>query len=174
MNGGDTQTRRLFFALWPDERTRDRLAQVARQWSDHPVVADNLHMTLHFLGACTGEQQQCYSKVVSGIIFEPFEIKLNYLGGWARSRTQWLGTSEAPPALGTLVETLGTALTGCGYQPDKRHFVPHVTLSRKEKNPRFKANLPALHWPVRDFVLAESVSSDDGVRYQVCERWPGR
>jgi RNA 2',3'-cyclic 3'-phosphodiesterase len=167
------QTRRLFFALWPDERTRARLAQVARQWSHHPVAAANLHMTLHFLGATTAEQAQCYTKALSGIIFEPFELKMDYLGGYARSRIQWLGTSQAPAALHTLVEKLGVALEACGYRPDKRHFVPHVTLSRKEKNPRFKAGLPALDWPVSEFVLAESVAVDGGVHYRVVGRWPG-
>lgn len=174
MNAGGTQTHRLFLALWPDEATRTRLAQVARQWSRHPVSAANLHMTLHFLGSCTPETQQCYINTISGISFKPFEIKLNHLGGWPRSRIQWLGSSETPAALAVLVEALGVALAECGYQPDARPFAPHVTLSRNERNPRIKAGLPAIVWPVRDFVLVESVRVDGAVRYLVRERWPGR
>ena len=164
--------RRLFLALWPDSTTRAHLAQVARHWSRHPVSASNLHMTLHFLGACTAEQQQCYSNELSTIAFEPFDIKLDYLGGWARSRIQWLGVSEAPPALAALVHRLGEALSRCGYQPDERHFVPHVTLSRNERQPRIKAGLPAVDWAVDGFVLVESLRVDGDVRYRVLERWP--
>jgi 2'-5' RNA ligase len=174
VNAGGAQTHRLFLALWPDEATRNQLAQVARQWSRRPVSAANLHMTLHFLGSCTPDVQQCYINSISRISIDPFEIKLNYLGGWPRSRIQWLGSSEVPVALPALVEALGTALTGCGYQPDTRPFAPHVTLSRNERNPRIKAGLPAVIWPVRDFVLAESVRVDGTVRYLVRERWPGR
>jgi 2'-5' RNA ligase len=72
------------------------------------------------------------------------------------------------------VAALGEALAGCGHKPDKRHFVPHVTLSRKAKNPRFKAGLPTLDWRVDEFVLAESVAVAGGVRYAVRERWPAR
>ena len=57
---GDAVLHRLFFALWPDDATRARLAQAARQWSHRPVADDKLHMTLHFLGACSTEQQACY------------------------------------------------------------------------------------------------------------------
>lgn len=173
MSGGGTQ-RRLFLALWPDDRMRKRLAQAARQWSRQPVNAANLHMTLHFLGGCTVEQLQCYSHEISRITFEPFEISLDYLGGWARSSIQWLGASEAPQALNVLVDALRGALVQCGYQPDERHFVPHVTLSRNERNPSIKAGLPAIKWWVSGFVLAESVRVDGAVHYRVIERWPAR
>jgi 2'-5' RNA ligase len=167
-----TTQHRLFVALWPDDTTRASLAQAARHWSRHPVSASNLHMTLHFLGACTAELRQCYSNKLSRIEFEPFDIKLDYLGGWARSRIQWLGASEAPPALAALVDRLGEGLSGCGYEPDERHFVPHVTLSRNERYPRIKAGLPAIDWAVDGFVLVESLRVDGAVRYRVLERWP--
>jgi 2'-5' RNA ligase len=169
--GDDAPTRRLFLALWPDDAVRTRLAQVARQWSRHPVKPANLHITLHFLGDCAAQQQQCYSQVISRIKFEPFDMYMNYVGGWRRSRIQWLGSSEAPQALGALHRALAAALTTCGYQPDTRRFVPHVTLSRNERNPRVKADLPPIVWPVSEFVLAESVRVDGDVRYLVRERW---
>lgn len=169
-----TCTRRLFFALWPDASTRRLLARAARDWSHHPVAAENLHMTLHFLGACSAEEQRCYIDSVSGILFKPFDINMDYLGSWPRSGIQWLGVSQAPEALGRLVASLGEALAACGYRPDKRHFVPHVTLSRKEKNPRTRAGLPPLRWRVNELVLAESVAVDGGVRYRVRERWRAR
>ncbi len=167
----EQRKRRLFLALWPDDQTRARLAQLASECSPRPVATANLHMTLHFLGACTAEQQQCYSQAVSGIGFEQFEINMNYLGGSRRSQIQWLGSSEPPPVLLDLVERLGQALTTCGYQVEKRLFVPHVTLSRHVKKPIMKAGLPAISWVVREFVLVESVATENGVHYVVLARW---
>jgi 2'-5' RNA ligase len=162
---------RLFLALWPDDETRARLAEVACEWSRRPIAAASMHMTLHFLGACTVEEQQCYTKVVSGITCEPFEINMDYLGVWRRARIQWLGSSEPPAALMGLVDRLGQALTGCGYQIEKRPFVPHVTLARNVKKPLVKVGLPAIRWVVREFVLAESINDERGVRYLVRTRW---
>jgi 2'-5' RNA ligase len=164
--------KRLFFALWPDETTRSRLAKVAHQWTRRPVPADNLHVTLQFLGACNAEQEACYIEAASTIQAEAFELQLDYLSGWPRKHIQWLGTSQPPAALANLVAMLDETLEVCGYQPEKRRFVPHLTLSRKEKNPRTREGLPVIDWAVNEFVLAESVGGEGGVHYVVRARWP--
>lgn len=165
-----TATRRLFFALWPDAEVRQRLAQTAQHWTRQPVPEANLHMTLAFLGACSAQQQDCLGNAAGTVLGAPFELQLNYLGNW--SRTQWLGTSHIPAALLQLVDHLRQALEPCAVKIEKRHFVPHVTLSRKEKNPQTQAGLEAIPWRVDSFVLAESLSTPDGVRYAVLRRWP--
>lgn len=172
MSATDAAQRRLFFALWPDAATRARLAAAARQWARHPVPADNLHMTLQFLGICDAGQQACYTAAAAGIQADAFELQLDYLGGWPRKRIQWLGTSHPPAALTELVKALGKALEPCGFQSEKRPFVPHVTLSRKAKNPRIRPGLPAIEWGVEAFVLAESVGGEGGVQYAVRAHWP--
>ena len=172
MNEPRESKKRLFFALWPDDVTRARLAAAAHQWARRPVPADNLHITLQFLGACNTEQQACYAQAASTVQCTAFDLQLDYLSGWPRKHIQWLGTSHLPTALTDLVETLDQVLEGCGYQPEKRRFVPHVTLSRNEKKPLTKVDLPAIDWAVNEFVLAESVGGPDGVHYMVRARWP--
>jgi len=48
-------TRRLFFALWPDEATREQLAHITRKAvrgsGGRPIPVENLHSTLVFLGS---------------------------------------------------------------------------------------------------------------------------
>ena len=52
----EEENQRLFFALWPDEDARERLATVARDDSTGRWVSrDNLHVTLAFLGAVVGQ-----------------------------------------------------------------------------------------------------------------------
>jgi 2'-5' RNA ligase len=166
----DTARHRLFVALWPDDETRARLARAARQWSDHPVPDANLHMTLHFLGACSATEQDCYVKVISSILFEPFDIVIDCVGGRSRSGIRWLSASRLPEALAQLVTKLGDALEACGYEPEQRRFLPHVTISRKEKGARARTELPALRWQVREFALVESLPVPGGVRYEVRAR----
>jgi len=172
MNPSGEEVQRLFFALWPDDTVRERLAAAARQWSRHPVPENNLHMTLVFLGDCTPAQRACYCSAAAGIAGPPFTLALNFLGGRARSGIQWLGSSETPHALLQLVRELSRALQACGFEPEKRRFLPHVTLSRKARKPVIKAGLDPLLWAVNDFALVESVREPGGVRYQVLERWP--
>jgi len=168
------QTQRLFFALWPDDEVRQRLAAASRQWSRHPVPEHNLHMTLVFLGDCTPEQRACYCVAAAAVEVEGFSLALDFLGGRARSRIQWLGSSETPEALRRLVCELSRGLQECGFEPERRRFLAHVTLSRKVKNPVVKAGLDGLVWRVENFALVESVQEPGGVRYQVLERWPLR
>jgi len=167
-----TGNRRLFFALWPSPEVRRQLARVATQWTRHPVAAGNLHMTLLFLGGRSASELDCFCEAAGELQGEAFEMQLDFLGCWTRPRIQWLGTSLIPPALLRLVDTLQQVLVPCGVEAGERRFVPHVTLSRKEKNPRVKAGLEAIHWQAQDFVLAESVSAQGGVRYDVVQRWP--
>ena len=168
------QTQRLFFALWPDDEVRQRLAAASRQWSRQPVPEHNLHMTLVFLGDCTPEQRACYCAAAAAVEVECFSLALDFLGGRARSRIQWLGSSETPEALRRLVRELSRGLQECGFEPERRRFLAHVTLSRKVRNPVVKAGLDGLVWAVDDFALVESVQEPGGVRYRVLERWPLR
>jgi 2'-5' RNA ligase len=168
------ETQRLFFALWPDNGVRRRLAELARQCSRRPVPEGNLHMTLLFLGERSRQERDCFSAAAGGVEGERFTLALDFLGGRARSHIQWLGSSDTPQALLALLRELVGVLQPCGFEPEKRRFLPHVTLSRKVKIPRFRAGLEPLLWPVDAFVLVESVPEPEGVRYQVLERWPLR
>jgi len=170
VSGGPT--RRLFFALWPDDATRRRIAALAREIAPQPVPAANLHLTLAFLGPRTAAELDCLQAAAGEVRAEPFELELDFLGGWARKRIQWLGTSHIPAALTALVAALNAALAGCGYEPESRPYAPHITLSRKARQPVSRRLEAPVRWPVGDFVLAESVATDGGVRYEVLARWP--
>ncbi len=167
-----TGTQRLFFALWPDTQVREHLAAVARQCAKRPVADAKLHMTLLFLGQCSEQQRACFCQAASQIQCEPFELQMDYLGAWPRAGIQWLGTSRVPEVLSGLVENLTAALEPCGYQAEKRSFVPHITLARKVRRPKVKVGLEAIRWTVQDFVLVESASVEGGARYEVLQRWP--
>jgi 2'-5' RNA ligase len=167
----EAATRRLFFALWPSAQVRAQLATVARGCSSRPVPEEKLHLTLVFLGQRDAQQTACFCQAAAGVRCEPFELQLDYLGGWPRAGIQWLGSSRMPESLTELVRGLTRNLQPCGYEAEKRPFVAHITLARRVRHPKVKSGLEAIRWPVSDFVLVETVAGSGGARYQVLQRW---
>ena len=99
-------------------------------------------------------------------------MPIDRLAYWKHNHIVWAGCDEAPPAVATLADELGSALRQRGFQLDSRRFAAHVTLLR---NARCEGDLPAatpFEWPVRDFVLVQSHLDPAGARYEVVKRWP--
>jgi 2'-5' RNA ligase len=105
-------SRRLFFALWPDAEVRAQLAGVARRWTRRPVADEKLHMTLIFLGQRNEQNVACFRQAASAVQVEPFELQLDYLGGWPRAGIQWLGSSRVPGGLSQLVKSESVSSDG--------------------------------------------------------------
>ena len=171
-----TRTRRLFFALWPDAATRERLTEALRGIKPAPARAthsDDLHITLVFLGSLDTSTQHCAEQAAALVRAEPFTLTLDKLGHWQRPRILWLGAAHCPDALLDLVSRLGRALQPCKIKPDERPYQPHLTFARKVQT---AAALPALsepiEWPVSSFALVESQPINDGARYRVLTTWP--
>ncbi len=166
-----TDTRRLFFALWPGEdvrrgivERREMLGRVSRK----RVPDHNLHLTLLFLGDQPGERLGEFEAAAGAIRGEPCELRLDCFGWFPRAGVLWLG-GEAPEALQELQAELHMRIGELGIDLDRRPFRPHVTLFRKVAH---RPDLPTpspLSWPVRQFALVESIP---GQPYRRIGRWP--
>ncbi len=170
----EAPTQRLFFALWPSEEVRSGLAEVMASLvvrRAKPVPAENLHITLLFLGSVTAQTRICAEKIAEGIAGHPFELSLDQIGFWPQSGIVWLGARELPESLTALVQDLHLGVAGCGIDLDARPFKPHVTLMRKALVVRRERPLVAVAWRVDDFALAESKTNRDGSHYKVLTRW---
>lgn len=173
------ETDRLFFALWPDDSVRKALAEW--QNGDLPgagrwIAAANLHLTLLFAGNVNRGTRQCLSQAAGELTLPCFSLTLSETGVWRKPQVAWLGAAAlAEPVLQTLVNSLREIARECGLQPENRDFLPHVTLGRKiRKMPTawHSRVAPAIHWPVREFVLVRSITCAEGVQYQPVVRWP--
>jgi len=165
---------RLFFALWPDEELRSALDQSAKQLLGkrvRRVAADNLHITLAFAGACTADQRACLETAAGEIQAPRFELCIDRLGYWQKPRTLWAGCHHTPMEIRTLAGALQAVLAGCGFTPDARAYVPHVTLARKQNTAPDSNKFPAITWSISEFCLVESVTDPAGARYRVLCRW---
>jgi 2'-5' RNA ligase len=168
-------TLRLFFALWPDDATRDALNRTGKwlhqHWGGRRMHADTLHITLAFLGSTPADQLDSLVACAATVRTEAFELILDQPGYWRHNRIGWLGASQAPPPHRELVGLLNAALQAAGFPVDTRPHVPHVTLLRKSAGGELPACTP-VHWPVNDFVLVTSRTETDGAHYEVMRRWP--
>lgn len=168
--------RRLFFALWPDDAVRERLVRAARAWlveSDaRPVRAGNLHLTLAYLGLMPDWRIAELCAAAGRIEAGPGTITLDRVGWWKKPRVAWMAPSRAPSALLDLESALGAELGPLGWRRDHDEFAPHITVARKQSHAPQAFRLDPIEWTYAGFVLCESVSTRDGVRYEVIERWP--
>ncbi|MEW8028950.1 MAG: RNA 2',3'-cyclic phosphodiesterase [Candidatus Thiodiazotropha sp.] len=166
---------RYFFALWPDKAVRDRLSALARvsnPGEGRRHVAEDLHMTLVFLGQVAPTQRHCIEDIADDIRGVPFELSIDHTGYWSRPRIFWASPGDTPSPLAQLVADLKHGLRGCGFEPERRTYKPHVTLYRKARR-AVSANLaPPIPWRVKEFVLASSANPGSSeTRYQVLQRW---
>ena len=168
-------TLRLFFALWPDDATRDVLNRTGKwlhqHWGGRRMRADTLHITLAFLGSTPAEQLDTLVACADTVHSEPFELNLDQAGYWRHNRIGWLGASQTPPQYLELVGLLNAALQAAGFPVDTRPHVPHVTLLRNSAGGEVLTCEPVL-WPVSDFVLVSSRTEAEGAYYEVIRRWP--
>jgi 2'-5' RNA ligase len=98
------------------------------------VETSNMHITLSFLGD-TNEN------LIPGIIkairntadqFQPFELVLKSFGVFKNlhdPRVLWFGC-DAPEMFSRIKKMLDDHLLPLGFDPENRHFAPHLTLGR--------------------------------------------
>ena len=172
--------RRLFFALWLDERTAQAAHQaaeaVARQFGGRIMRQDSLHLTLAFLGDTPGDQVSTLMAQASELATQlhPFTLNFDRLGYWPRNHIVWASCRDAANPLHQLSEQLGDRLRHHGCPPDPRPFHPHVTLLRNVPPiEEALACLAPIHFRVEEFRLVESMSQGaGGSRHETVACWP--
>ena len=164
---------RLFFALCPDEPTRDALYKashnVARNSGGRPMAPEHFHITLAFLGGVPPELEERVSHRAAGtagaVQADPFSFELDEIGYWPNSKVIWYGCSHTPSPLHSFAMGLRRSLQGAGLPTAPGKFVPHVTLARWVKDAGPLPQAERIRWDVSEFVLIRSETLSSGVHY---------
>jgi 2'-5' RNA ligase len=171
---------RLFFALWPAEGLRHELARRARALEGRlrPVTADNVHLTLRFLGETEPERIPALLEGARRTMVGP-PLDLWVQGGGAfpprRPRVLWAGVHGQTEVLVERALALEREVVALGWEPERYPYTPHVTVARvKGRVPRRTVEALA-QWPRLGALdstrigLFRSELSSEGARYSVIE-----
>ena len=124
---------RLFVALGLPEGIRLRLASLAAgidgaRW----VLPENLHITLRFIGEVPEDRIADVADALGAIRMPALTVILRgtgHFGSGKKARAVWVGV-EKTEDLAALQARIERAVTGGGFDPERRKFTPHVTIGR--------------------------------------------
>ena len=162
-------TKRLFFALWPDHRQRDRLRDVinsvARTVEGRFVDRRNWHITLVFIGTFPENRVPYLLERAAEIEVEPFRLNFDRLEFWPRPRVASLAAATVPPELQQVVDSLNNIIVDLGLKPEDRTYRPHITVVRNARQFQTERLTQRTTTEWSSFELMESVSGPSGVTY---------
>jgi 2'-5' RNA ligase len=172
----DITSKRLFFALWPENVLAKELYSLAQTCAtvetERVIAARQMHLTLRYIGNVNTEKLICLTEIAQNITVSQFDISLQNLGYWKTPRVIWMAPENRPDSLTQLVFNLEQGCQDCGIKAEAKPFSPHVTLVRKARKLPVVNRQATLLWRVTDFVLVESKSTDLGVEYRILNHWP--
>ena len=162
-------TKRLFFALWPDPRQRDQLRNVvnsvAKGVEGRPVDRRNWHVTLAFIGTFPAHRVPYLLERAAEVPVEPFRLSFDRLEYWPRPRIASLCAATVPPELQALVDDLNKIMLDLGLKPEDRTYRPHITVVRNARQFATERLTQRAMVEWSSFELVESVSGPGGAHY---------
>ena len=182
-------TRRVFFALWPDEDVRAAFAhgthKAVRASGGRPVPVSNLHATLLFLGSvvearlpdlvAVGARAVAAVEVTAAMDASLAELIFDRIEFWAKAHVLVAATSASVSPAHALTLALSRVLqqetTALGFAPDLKPFRPHITLARKVVRVSRAVEMRPVRWSLDGFALVESRTEPEGSQYTVLENF---
>lgn len=176
---------RLFVALRPPAPIRAELAHVMggirdARWQDDA----QLHLTLRFIGDVERPVAEDIALALSRLGATRPEVALAGVGAFDRQgRTEAVWAGVAPhDALATLHHKVDRALIRLGLEPERRAYLPHITLARLPRRAQAEgevtrfladhAGLTSERFAFDHVILFESRLGHEGAHYEPVERWP--
>ena len=163
-------TRTLFFALWPDNRQRDRMrdfiSPVAKEIDGRATDRRDWHVTLAYIGDLEERFIRELQESASAIQFEPFRLRLDRLEFWPRPKIAALVPPRIPPEHEKLVESLRGIIIAAGIEPALRVYRPHITVARNARpfETHRLAQSATTEWS--SFELVESITERGNTIYR--------
>lgn len=178
--GEENQRLRLFVALDLPEQVREALltwrSGVLKRIPElRPVAQEALHVTLCFLGSRPADEVAAIAVACETAVGGASGPELGLEAGlWlAPRRPRVLGVrlDDSSGALARIQGAVSTALSDGGwYTPEKRPFLPHVTVARVPARARIRPTelppLPGLTFNASSVTLYRSRLQRSGARYE--------
>ena len=165
-----TKKKRLFFALWPSEKQRQKVESAIEPYrgklAGTYTARDNWHLTLVFIGGFPEDHVPGLQEAARQIDCPALELQFDGIHFWKRPKIMCLYANYVPSQLLGLIRSLESAAQAFGFKPEERPYRAHITIARKA---RFFAPITLaqpLEFQWSGFHLVESVSTPTGVQYK--------
>lgn len=141
------------------------------------LPAEQLHLTLKFIGEVDGGVFKDVTDVLNEVASEPFELTLKGVGHFPPRRNPevlWVGVAKSEKLV-QLRNRVESTLARIGLQRETRKFTPHVAIARL-RDPHIErvARFLAVHslfelspFEVTEFTLFSSVLASEGALHQI-------
>ena len=168
-------TRRLFLAAWPNAEVRAQLATLVEQCAacgqGRAIPAENLHLTLAFLGDLPHERVGEIVELAERLEPAPVQMSLDRFGHFRGPQILWVGPSITPVPLQAFQSLLTRRLSELGIPVEQRPYRPHVSLLRKVPELVDLPIVQPMDWVLDRWALLESPRTAGGAHYQVLAEW---
>jgi RNA 2',3'-cyclic 3'-phosphodiesterase len=157
-------------------RFKENQRAASLRWS-----AESWHITLQFLGSTTPQQYECVIAQLRELHPPSVPIDLGAFDIFDPAGVLFVDVHITPQLL-ALQQAVTSATAPCGFVPESRPYHPHITLARRKgkgggrelqawmsqigPQPNFSS------FNANCFLLYESVSTPEGSRYEIRERFP--
>jgi 2'-5' RNA ligase len=176
---------RLFVALRPPAAVRARLLDVMEgvpgaRWQDD----EQLHLTLRFVGEIDAHAGEDLAAALGQVRAPAPVVALQGVGRFAgrgRGGSLWAGVAPHD-ALAALHRKVDQACVRVGLAPERRAFLPHITLARLSgidaRGPAAErwladaAGLASAPFVCTHLILYQSHLGREGASYEPVMRWP--
>lgn len=137
--------------------------------------AENIHLTLVFLGEVDPSKLEALCLAVDGIkSFYPraFDMIIEEVRYWKHNRIVYAATCNVPRELTDLVNAIQNVLFAAGFSFERRAYEPHITLMRKASCHTLPKLEKPIAWRAQEWVLVKSEQTSSGSVYIPIGRWP--
>ncbi len=174
---------RLFVAIDIPEMIRKEVDGLGRSIPNaRAIPADQLHLTLKFIGEVEGSRLLDIRDALSEIILPKFSLSLQGVGTFpprGEPRILWAGVAVAERTT-ALRNSIERSLAAIDIPRDKKKFTPHLTLARLKNCPirhlqQFLAGnafFQSSEFPVEGFHLYRSQLTPKGALHSLDSSYP--
>jgi len=176
MNDSVAAGMRLFFAVWPDPETRQRIAAAASAVEcgagARLVPPENYHLTLAFVGKVPLPHLAVLQQIGRDLRPPGFALKFDAYEYWPKPEVVVVVARDIPTALAEIWQQLHADLAARGLALNPKRLRPHTTLARKVSQAPVWTAMSEIAWMVREFSLVRSDTTGARSAYTVVDTWP--